>query len=47
MRPEVLWTSTEQDLMDLATGLVKVMGEYDKMGIYSFNMNFFTGAKNR
>jgi UDPglucose--hexose-1-phosphate uridylyltransferase len=35
----------EQDLLDLATGLVKVMGEYDKMGIYSFNMNFFTGAK--
>ena len=36
----------EQDLLDLATGLVKVMGEYDRMGIYSFNMNFFTGAKN-
>lgn len=35
----------EKDLLDLATGLVKVMGEYDKMGIYSFNMNFFTGAK--
>ncbi|MBI4768794.1 MAG: hypothetical protein HY787_30095 [Deltaproteobacteria bacterium] len=35
-----------QDLMDLATGLVKVMGEYDRMGIYSFNMNFFTGTKN-
>jgi UDPglucose--hexose-1-phosphate uridylyltransferase len=34
-----------QDLLDLATGLVKVMAEYDKMGIYSFNMNFFTGAK--
>jgi hypothetical protein len=32
--------------MDLATGLVKVMGEYDRMGIYSFNMNFFTGTKN-
>jgi UDPglucose--hexose-1-phosphate uridylyltransferase len=35
----------DQDLSDLATGLVKVMAEYDKMGIYSFNMNFFTGAK--
>jgi UDPglucose--hexose-1-phosphate uridylyltransferase len=34
----------EQVLMDLATGLVKVMGEYDRMGIYSFNMNFFTGT---
>jgi UDPglucose--hexose-1-phosphate uridylyltransferase len=34
-----------QDLLDLATGLVKIMAEYDKMGIYSFNMNFFTGAK--
>ena len=21
------------------------MAEYDQMGIYSFNMNFFTGAK--
>lgn len=35
-----------QDLIDLATGLVKVMGEYERMGIYSFNMNFFTGSKN-
>ena len=35
----------EQDLLDLATGLVKVIAEYDQMGIYSFNMNFFTGAK--
>jgi UDPglucose--hexose-1-phosphate uridylyltransferase len=35
----------DQDLMDLATGLVKVMGEYDRMGIYSFNMNFFTGTR--
>ena len=34
-----------QDLLDLGTGLVKVITEYDKMGIYSFNMNFFTGAK--
>ena len=33
------------DLLDLASGLAKVMAEYDKMGIYSFNMNFFTGAK--
>jgi UDPglucose--hexose-1-phosphate uridylyltransferase len=36
---------TEQDLLDLGTGLVKVIREYDKMGIYSFNMNFFTGTK--
>ncbi len=34
-----------QDLLDLGTGLVKVITEYDKMGIYSFNMNFFTGTK--
>ena len=27
-----------------ADGL-KVMAEYDKIGVYSFNMNFFTGAK--
>jgi UDPglucose--hexose-1-phosphate uridylyltransferase len=35
----------ERDLSDLGTGLVKVITEYDRMGIYSFNMNFFTGAK--
>jgi UDPglucose--hexose-1-phosphate uridylyltransferase len=34
-----------QDLLDLGTGLVNVMREYDKMGIYSFNLNFFTGTK--
>ena len=34
----------DQDLLDLATGISKVIAEYDKMGIYSFNMNFFTGA---
>ena len=33
------------DLRDLATGLNQVIAGYDKMGIYSFNMNFFTGAK--
>ena len=35
-----------QDLLDIATGLARVMAEYDKIGIYSFNMNFFSGAKN-
>jgi UDPglucose--hexose-1-phosphate uridylyltransferase len=35
----------ERDLLDLATGLANVISEYDKMGIYSFNMNFYTGAK--
>jgi len=34
---------TEYDLADLAEGLTRVMAAYDKMGIYSFNMNFFTG----
>jgi len=34
----------EQDLLDLGTGLAKVMTAYDEMGIYSFNMNLFTGA---
>lgn len=34
----------DADLMDLATGISRVMTEYDKMGIYSFNMNFFTGT---
>ena len=36
---------TAQDLQDIAAGLAKVIAEYDKMGIYSFNMNFFTGSK--
>ena len=36
---------SDQDLLDVAAGLAKVMAEYDRMGIYSFNMNFFTGAK--
>jgi galactose-1-phosphate uridylyltransferase len=35
---------TAQDFQDIAAGLSKVMAEYDKMGIYSFNMNFFTGT---
>lgn len=37
---------TEADLMDLASGLTRIMAGYDGMGIYSFNMNFFTGAAN-
>ena len=35
----------DSDLMDIALGLVRLMAAYDKMGIYSFNMNFFTGSK--
>lgn len=35
---------SEQDFADIATGLVNVISAYDRMGIYSFNMNFFTGA---
>lgn len=34
---------TEEDLKDLAVGLTKAMAGYDRMGIYSFNLNFFTG----
>jgi galactose-1-phosphate uridylyltransferase len=33
------------DLSDVALGLTRTMAAYDKMGIYNFNMNFFTGAK--
>ncbi|WP_319404869.1 hypothetical protein [uncultured Desulfosarcina sp.] len=36
---------TGEDLKDLSTGLARLMVEYDKMGVYSFNMNFFTGAR--
>ena len=35
---------TDDDLYDMATGLTQLMAAYDQMGIYSFNMNFFTGA---
>jgi UDPglucose--hexose-1-phosphate uridylyltransferase len=34
----------DDDLLDIATGLAGIMREYDKMGIYSFNMNFFTAV---
>ncbi len=36
---------TDDDLSDLSVGLSKAMRAYDKMGIYNFNMNFFTGAE--
>ncbi len=35
---------TDEDLLDIAAGLTRAMAAYDKMGIYNFNMNFFTGA---
>lgn len=35
---------TEQDLHDLAVGLTNAMQAYDRMGIYNFNMNFFSAA---
>jgi galactose-1-phosphate uridylyltransferase len=35
---------TDADLLDIADGLLKTMAAYDKMGIYSFNMNFFSGT---
>jgi galactose-1-phosphate uridylyltransferase len=35
---------TEGDLADIAAGLTRAMAAYDQMGIYSFNMNFFSGA---
>lgn len=37
---------TQSDLENIAKGLTAAMRAYDKMGIYSFNMNFFTGAEN-
>lgn len=36
---------TEADLRHLARGITRLTAAYDAMGIYSFNMNFFTGAK--
>lgn len=36
---------TDNDMADIAEGLTRLMKAYDKMGIYSFNMNFFTGKQ--
>ena len=36
---------TDEDLSDIAEGLTRAMKAYDQMGIYSFNMNFFTGSR--
>ncbi len=36
---------SDDDLLDLSIGLTKAMTAYDRMGIYSFNMNLFTGAE--
>ncbi|MEZ4525428.1 MAG: hypothetical protein R2941_05845 [Desulfobacterales bacterium] len=36
---------TDADLSDIAKGLTAAMRAYDRMGIYSFNMNFYPGAK--
>jgi galactose-1-phosphate uridylyltransferase len=36
---------TDEDLDHIADGLTRLMSAYDKMGIFSFNMNFFTGAQ--
>jgi len=36
---------TENDLVDLAKGLTKLMAAYDRMGIYNFNMSFFPGRR--
>ena len=35
---------SEDDLLDLATGMTKLMTAYDRMGIYNFNMSFFAGT---
>jgi len=35
----------EDDLLDLATGMTKLMAAYDRMGIYNFNMSFFSGSQ--
>ncbi len=37
---------TEDDFLDLATGLTKLMAAYDRMGIYNFNMSFYAGSRN-
>jgi galactose-1-phosphate uridylyltransferase len=34
---------TDADLGDLAAGLSRLIAAYEQMGVYSFNMNYFTG----
>ena len=36
---------TGDDLRDISEGLTRAMAAYDAMGIYTFNMNFFTGSE--
>lgn len=36
---------TDEDFDAIADGLVRLMTAYDKMGVFSFNMNFFPGAQ--
>ena len=36
---------TDDDILHLAQGLIKLMAAYDKMGVYNFNMNFFSGRR--
>jgi len=36
---------TDKDIADLAEGLCRAIAAYDEMGIYSFNMNFFTSVQ--
>lgn len=35
---------TDADLLDLGKGLCRAIRAYDEMGIWGFNVNFFTGA---
>jgi len=36
---------SDGDLLDLATGLTRLLAAYDRMGIYNFNMSFYAGAE--
>jgi galactose-1-phosphate uridylyltransferase len=36
---------SDDDLFDLATDLTKLMTAYDRIGIYNFNMSFYSGAR--
>lgn len=37
---------TDDDLRHLARGLSRLMKAYHAVGLYSFNLNFFTGTRN-
>jgi galactose-1-phosphate uridylyltransferase len=41
-----LFDLTDEDHLDLGRGIVRVLAGYDRLGVYSFNMGMYAGARN-